>query len=68
MSKYSRLWEVVQEDGRPSFLLTFDEIEQILGISIDHAFLQYKKELCAYGYAVGKISLKNRTVEFKKIG
>lgn len=66
MSKYDKLWEHVQKDGRPSFKLTFDEINGIAGIPIDHSFLNYKKELLDYGYEVGKISLKNKTVEFKK--
>ena len=32
----------------------------------DHSFLTYKKELLEYGYKVGKISMKNKTVEFIK--
>lgn len=66
MSKYDKLWEHVQKDGRALFKLTFDEINGIAGIPIDHSFLNYKKELLDYGYEVGKISLKNKTVEFKK--
>jgi len=42
------------------------EIEQILGFPIDHAFLTFKKELPAYGYEVGKISMKAQTVAFKR--
>lgn len=67
MSKYHRLWEYVQESGRESLKLTFSEIESILGIPIDHSFLSYKKELTAYGYRAGKISMKERTVVFEKI-
>lgn len=67
MSKYSILWEHIQNDGRPSFKLTFDEIQGIAGIPIDHSFLNYKKELAAYGYEAGKISLKEQTVIFNKI-
>ncbi len=68
MSKYNALWEYVRKDGRQSFKLTFDEIQDIVGIPIDHSFLKYKKELAEYGYQVGKISMKEKTVIFNKIG
>lgn len=67
MSKYDPLWERIQKNGSPELKLTFDEIHQIAGIAIDHSFLNYKKELIAYGYEVGKISLKEKTVLFHKI-
>ncbi|WP_418751221.1 hypothetical protein [Frisingicoccus sp.] len=67
MSKYVSLWEYVQKNGSPSFKLTFEEIEKIAGVPIDHSFLRYKKELTAYGYQVGKISMKEKTVIFNKI-
>lgn len=51
MSKYDALWEYVRENGQPSFTLTFEEIQNIAGIPIDHSFLKYKKELTEYGYA-----------------
>lgn len=66
MSKYDALWEYVQKRGEDSFRLTFEEIADILGIPIDHSFLKYKKELLAYGYQVGKISMKEQTVQFGK--
>jgi hypothetical protein len=66
MSKYNPLWEFVQKNGNPQIKLTFDEIHKILGIEIDHSFLNYKKELTQYGYQVGKISLKEKTVIFNK--
>ena len=65
MSKYFPLWEYVQKNGNQSFKLTFDEIEKITGIPIDHSFLTYKKELIEFGYQVGKISLKERIVSSK---
>ncbi len=68
MSKYNSLWEYVQQKGSPSMKLSFDEIHNIAGIEIDHSFLNYKKELTQYGYQVGKISLKEQTVIFNKIG
>ncbi len=67
MSKYNVLWEYVQKNNSPSFKLTFDEINDIAGIPIDHSFLKYKKELNEYGYQVGKISMKEQTVIFNKI-
>lgn len=67
MSKYDPLWKYVQKSGRPSFKLTFEEIQNIAGLPIDHSFLKYKKELAEYGYAVGKISMKEQTVIFNKI-
>ena len=66
MSKYDALWEWIRENGTDSFNLTFAEIEQIVGVSIDHSFLASKKELMGYGYQVVKISLKEQTVFFQK--
>lgn len=54
MSKYNPLWEYVQKNGTPSFKLTFEEIQSIAGLPIDHSFLKYKKELADYSYEVGK--------------
>ncbi|MDU2663291.1 MAG: hypothetical protein E7C54_20565, partial [Clostridioides difficile] len=67
MSKYSSLWEYFKKNNSQSFKLTFEEIKDIAGIEIDHSFLKYKKELNEYGYQVGKISLKEKTVIFDKI-
>ncbi len=67
MSKYDALWKYVKENGSQSMKLTFEEIQNIVGIPIDHSFLKYKKELAEYGYEVGKISMKAQTVVFKKI-
>lgn len=67
MSKYNPLWEFVQKEGKSQMKLSFDEIREILGLDIDHSFLNFKKELTQFGYQVGKISLKEKTVIFKKI-
>lgn len=67
MSKYDSLWEYVQRNGEPSFRLTFAQIQDVAGVPIDHSFLKYKKELAAYGYQVGKISMKEQTVLFEKL-
>lgn len=66
MSKYDKLWEFIRRSGKDSFEMTFDEIHAAAGIPIDHSFLRYKKELTAYGYEVGKISLKQKTAAFNR--
>lgn len=67
MSKYDALWEYVQKAGGESLSLTFAEIQHIAGISINHSFLKYKKELVTYGWQVGKISMKEQTVHFQRL-
>ena len=64
MSKYNALWDYVRSQSAPLLTLSFDEIQQIAGIPIDHSFLQYRKELTAYGWQVQKISMKGKTVCF----
>lgn len=56
------MWEYVRNSGGQFLRLTFEEIHNITGISIDHSFLKYKKELTQYGYQAGKISMKEETV------
>ena len=68
MSKYDALWIWIRENGTDSFRLSFAEIGRITGFPIDHSFLTYKKELTGYGYRVGKISMKEQTVVFQKLG
>lgn len=67
MSKYDSLWKYLRVNKKPSLVLSFDEIKNILGFSIDHSFLSYKKEAKDYGYAVEKISLKEKEITFVKI-
>ena len=67
MSKYNSLWEYIHATGDKSLKLTFEQINTIAGIPLDHSFLNYKKELTAYGYQVSKISMKEQTVLFTKI-
>ena len=38
MSKYNALWEYVKNSGAQSLKLTFDEIQNIAGVPIDHSF------------------------------
>jgi hypothetical protein len=66
MSKYDPLWKHLQTDGSPTLRLMFEEIEAVLGFPIDHSFLTYKQEAAAYGYRVGKISMKEQHVTFQK--
>lgn len=63
MDKYATLWAWIENNGSDRLKLTFEEIEKIAGIPMDHSFLKYKKNLS--GYAV-KISLKENTVCFLK--
>lgn len=67
MSKYNLLWDWIKQNGTESFILTFEEIERLAGVPIDHSFLKYKKELNEYGYEVGKISMKGKTVEIRRV-
>ncbi len=67
MSKYEQLWKYIKNNSQDEYKLSFDEIKEILGFSIDHSFLTYKKELNEYGYVVAKISMKEKTVLVKKI-
>ncbi len=67
MSKFDSLWKWIKENGTDNFKLTYDEIENIAGLPIDHSFLKFKKELLEYGYKVGKISIKEQTVYFEKV-
>ena len=66
MSKYDSLWNYLKERGEDSFKLSFEEIQNIAGVPIDHSFLKYKKELTQYGFQVGKISMKEQTVIFNR--
>lgn len=67
MSKYLLLWKYIKNGNKDSYKLSYSEIKNILGFEIDHSFLKYKKELLDYGYEVGKISMKDKTIIFNKI-
>lgn len=67
MSKYNLLWKYLKENKKDSYKLSFEEVENILGFRLDHAFLNYKSEVKEYGYEVLKISLKEKFINFKKI-
>lgn len=64
LSKYGPLWKWIKSNKKADFNMSFDEIENILGFPIDHSFLKAKKELYSFGFEVGKISTKDKTVSF----
>lgn len=66
MSKYDPLWQYIAEHDVEQ--LSFDDVTQICGFAIDHAFLRYKKELDAYGFHIQKISMKDKTIKITKTG
>lgn len=66
MSKYNNLWIYIANNGEDELKLTYEEIEKISGVKVDHSFLTDKKELSEYGYEVGKISMKAQTIEFRR--
>ena len=67
MSRYEILWKYIKNNKKDEYLLTYDEIHDILGFPIDHSFLIYKKELLLYGYEVVKILMKEKKVIIRKI-
>lgn len=66
MSKYDALWAHIAGSGEDRPSRTFDEIREVLGFELDHSFLTHKRELEECGYAVSKISLKNKIVYFER--
>ena len=66
MSKYELLWKYLKDNNKENYKLSYEEIKNIIGIEIDHSFLIYKKEAKEYGYEVGKISMKEKNIMFKK--
>lgn len=67
LSKYNPLWEYLKENKKENYKLSYNEIKKILGFSLDHSFLTYKKEACNYGYIVVKISMKEKWIMFNKL-
>lgn len=45
MSKYDPLRKWINKNKTGDFKLTYAEIENIVGVPIDHSFLTFKKEL-----------------------
>lgn len=67
MSKYDVLRKYLKDNDRDSYKMSYDMLKDILGFSIDHSFLIYKKDLEKYGYYVSKISMKEKVITFNKI-
>ena len=42
MSKYDALWESIRERGQPRLTLSFDAVEELAGVPLDHSFLSCK--------------------------
>lgn len=70
MSKYFNLWQYVDNlfrtTGKDSVMLSFEEIQKVLGFEIDHSFLKAKKECLDWGYQVEKIFLREKKMKFSK--
>ncbi len=67
MSKYEPLWKYLEDNNKEKYILSYEEIKNIVGFEINHSFLTYKKEAKEYGYEVGKISMKERAVIFNRL-
>ena len=67
MSKYEPLWKYLKDNNKENYKLSYEEIKNIIGFEIDHSFLIYKKEAKEFEYEVGKISMKEKTINFNKI-
>ena len=50
MSKFDALWDYVEVQDSGTLTLTFEEVERIAGIPIDHSFLTFKQELLPRGW------------------
>lgn len=68
MSKYDLLWKEIdkafKQTRQERLTLSFEEIEKLGGVAIDHSFLKFKKELKGFGYQVEKIDLKQKMITF----
>ena len=76
--KYQKLTEYLQKNRKTELLLTFAEIEDILGFSLDVSAFQYKEfwanctaSTKAYswmdaGYEIVSLDLKEKTVLFRQ--
>ncbi len=67
MSKYEPLWKYLKDNNKEKYILSYEEIKNIIGFEIDHSFLTYKKEAKEFGYEAYKISMKEKTVIFNKV-
>lgn len=61
---YSPLWDYVRNSEKFPLILTFAQIQDIIGCPLQHSFLSEKKKLLEYGCSVVKISMKEKYVVF----
>lgn len=66
MSKYQKLWEYIEKLDKEELTLSFEKAGSVLGFPVDNSFLSFKKELLPFGFEVGKISMKNKSISFIK--
>lgn len=66
MSKYQKLWEYIEKLDKEELTLSFEKAGSVLGFPVDHSFLRFKKELLPFGFEVGKILMKNKSISFIK--
>lgn len=45
MSKYDKLWNYIKENDKEEYILSYEDVKDILGFDIDHSFLTYKKDM-----------------------
>lgn len=64
MSKYQKLWNYLKDQSSSYVDLTFEQVELVAGIPLDHSFLSHKKELLEFGWNVKKVHMKEKLVEF----
>lgn len=64
---YEPLWQYVAGNDAQSVTLSFSEIERVLGFPINHAFLNSKKDLHAYGWLCRNISMKENLITFLRL-
>ena len=67
MSKFDPLWKHVCESEGSELIMTYSQIEDVLGFPVDHSFLTYKKELASFGWQVKKISMKEQAILFERL-
>lgn len=67
MCKYKPLWKYLKDNNKENYELSYEKIKNIIGFEIEHSFLTYKKEAKEFGYEVGKISMKEKTVIFNRV-
>lgn len=45
MSKYDLLWKFIEQNGSGTIQLTFEQINEIAGVPIDHSFPYKRSQL-----------------------